>query len=229
MGSPPHARGRRFDDPVGSVDPGITPACAGKTFQLDQWQAGDRDHPRMRGEDPDEDARQAPPQGSPPHARGRLRHQEHRRLQQRITPACAGKTLRRKVHCEFPWDHPRMRGEDCADRLPCAGEQGSPPHARGRLELGVHALLDRRITPACAGKTATATPCVVVWKDHPRMRGEDSVTNVGSPFVAGSPPHARGRQLDYPGNPTKSSSSLPVFLHSQPSPLKRFLRRVLGL
>ena len=51
LGSPPHARGRLRHALPHLATLGITPACAGKTFQLDQWQAGDRDHPRMRGED----------------------------------------------------------------------------------------------------------------------------------------------------------------------------------
>ena len=50
-GSPPHARGRRRNDAVCCVDPGITPACAGKTPYFRRGIPPSSDHPRMRGED----------------------------------------------------------------------------------------------------------------------------------------------------------------------------------
>ena len=91
----------------------------------------------------------------------------------RITPACAGKTGGYGVgECSFQ-DHPRMRGEDRAvDHLGVCGE-GSPPHARGRLDEDKITQEVRRITPACAGKTPTPTNPTQPSPDHPRMRGED--------------------------------------------------------
>ena len=49
-GSPPHARGKAPGHAEVIVQPGITPACAGKSRQGKQQRAGGRDHPRMRGE-----------------------------------------------------------------------------------------------------------------------------------------------------------------------------------
>ena len=66
----------------------------------------------MRGEDKIADLQTERDTGSPPHARGR----RHPRLvverQQRITPACAGKTPTRREMDLTVTDHPRMRGED---------------------------------------------------------------------------------------------------------------------
>ena len=50
------------------------------------------DHPRMRGEDDDFEDAHVEEDGSPPHARGRLRHDGRPYAAFRITPACAGKT-----------------------------------------------------------------------------------------------------------------------------------------
>ena len=49
-----------------------------------------------------------------------------------ITPACAGKTLRRCIQGLRLTDHPRMRGEDDVPDLSDLEDEGSPPHARGR-------------------------------------------------------------------------------------------------
>ena len=183
----------------------------------------------MRGEDELLQDVDAKCRGSPPHARGR--HIDALVLDDkvRITPACAGKTPPARRSRIPQRDHPRMRGEDLRRRNRSPFINGSPPHARGRPSTIFRRRQTYRITPACAGKTllATASSCCVT--DHPRMRGEDRRGTDLRPRGSGSPPHARGRQLDSPGNPAKSSSSLPVFLHSQPNPLKRFLRRVLGL
>ena len=92
-GSPPHARGRhlRFGD--APANPGITPACAGKTHVAERVGDPGRDHPRMRGEDFREHASPRLGRGSPPHARGRPRRSFVSFFPRRITPACAGKTI----------------------------------------------------------------------------------------------------------------------------------------
>ena len=88
-----------------------------------------------------------------------------------------------------------MRGEDPAAPLLMTVAEGSPPHARGRHMVAIVHYANRRITPACAGKTWRCW--VLGWRpwDHPRMRGEDFGFVVVFCFVLGSPPHARGRLL----------------------------------
>ena len=91
-GSPPHARGRHALLDAGITPLRITPACAGKTLSATASSCRVTDHPRMRGEDY---ARYLPNEfevGSPPHARGRQVMVHLTRAQERITPACAGKT-----------------------------------------------------------------------------------------------------------------------------------------
>ena len=127
----------------------------------------------MRGEDHCNYSLPWRKKGSPPHARGR--HADYVRTipALRITPACAGKTYTNvHFHMGHP-DHPRMRGEDRPESRGSAFEQGSPPHARGRLPNGNPSKESFRITPACAGKTRLRTVSSAGLRDHPRMRGED--------------------------------------------------------
>ena len=197
-GSPPHARGRL--DIRATVDnwKGITPACAGKTTRRTVRFDKPQDHPRMRGEDGCVSVASASPSGSPPHARGRPRHVRRLRNLQRITPACAGKTLPSRSRRQRRPDHPRMRGEDRTETASRTASRGSPPHARGRPSTSTSQTLSSRITPACAGKTSTSFTTLLESADHPRMRGEDlSLRRLGAP-VPGSPPHARGRHAHLP-------------------------------
>ena len=50
-------------------------------------------------------------QGSSPHARGALRHDQRRALHLGIIPAYAGSTCGIDVLLNLSWDHPRIRGE----------------------------------------------------------------------------------------------------------------------
>ena len=172
-GSPPHARGRPRNGKRRRLGGRITPACAGKTGRAQGVGHGDRDHPRMRGEDSPTKKLSSTPKGSPPHARGRPRRYSDGLKAERITPACAGKTAKIFRRLKSRKDHPRMRGEDAERRLLLECQRGSPPHARGRhLPRGCQV---RRvwITPACAGKTSDWKSATDMAKDHPRMRGED--------------------------------------------------------
>ena len=50
QGSPPHARGKGRYTVMLRIRYGITPACAGKSFERIKSQPAVQDHPRMRGE-----------------------------------------------------------------------------------------------------------------------------------------------------------------------------------
>ena len=152
-GSPPHARGRRLVTVIAAAGKGITPACAGKTFQELCSEHSFWDHPRMRGEDRSLVFVLSFVSGSPPHARGRLREVYDRVQPLRITPACAGKTRTLGNRMTNIPDHPRMRGEDALSASGMWRTRGSPPHARGRPSAERPKVGGVRITPACAGKT----------------------------------------------------------------------------
>ena len=50
QGSPPLARGIRQELRAGSHQSGITPACAGNTYNIISYGMTGKDHPRLRGE-----------------------------------------------------------------------------------------------------------------------------------------------------------------------------------
>ena len=91
--------------------------------------------------------------GSPPHVRERQEMQILRTGETRITPACAGKTLRDKLKELWKGDHPRMCGKDMGVGCEEYVLLGSPPHVRERLAPQSRTACIIRITPACAGKT----------------------------------------------------------------------------
>ena len=112
LGSPPHARGRLFNNKVSQSRLGITPACAGKTIFRPFRSRATGDHPRMRGEDDQPPVDKLAESGSPPHARGRRNVHHALAPEPGITPACAGKTVMKTPIGVYTGDHPRMRGED---------------------------------------------------------------------------------------------------------------------
>ena len=71
--------------------------------------------------------------------------------------------------------------------------QGSPPHARGKVLEGAPPLVTGRITPARAGKRNIFPACLDKVRDHPRTRGEKYEFIILRNSIAGSPPHARGK------------------------------------
>ena len=94
-GSPPHVRGKDVFVHYVIDTPGITPACAGKRkFECVQG-FHKRDHPRMCGEKSGSWKNFCAMCGSPPHVRGKASTQECYTVVRGITPACAGKRLKR--------------------------------------------------------------------------------------------------------------------------------------
>ena len=153
LGSPPHVRGKLPNAGTYPSEPGITPACAGKT----PWVFGStwlvKDHPRMCGENRLVLELRRLALGSPPHVRGKLDKIGAINFNSGITPACAGKTWWECRCASFYGDHPRMCGENVILKTKSLTNPGSPPHVRGKLLWRVLCNGSPRITPACAGKT----------------------------------------------------------------------------
>ena len=95
QGSPPRGRGKVLLLIAGNPQKGITPAWAGKSDPLIHPRSPLKDHPRVGGE---KNAIQLVPQyqqGSPPRGRGKGTRYQTGHAGQRITPAWAGKRLKR--------------------------------------------------------------------------------------------------------------------------------------
>ena len=90
-----------------------------------------------------------------------------------ITPACAGKSLKRSAFPFPAWDHPRV----CGEKPEC-----------------YHALVDLcGITPACAGKSFQKMINKRSGRDHPRVCGEKRGIYRSCLDGTGSPPRVRGK------------------------------------
>ena len=95
QGSPPRWRGKVHDQKLPDGARGITPAWAGKSCLADLFPAGRKDHPRVGGEKKTVPFEVGGGKGSPPRGRGKgILHPMHC-PHGRITPAWAGKRLKR--------------------------------------------------------------------------------------------------------------------------------------
>ena len=94
-GSPPHVRGKERVQARWCCPTGITPACAGKRCRKRFSPAPTRDHPRMCGEKCCASLAAGAVVGSPPHVRGKDSSRAFAPTLNGITPACAGKRLKR--------------------------------------------------------------------------------------------------------------------------------------
>ena len=110
-----------------------------------------------------------------------------------VSPAYAGKSPAAAYACPGTQDHPRVCGEKLYTPCVIAPSVGSPPRMRGKGYDVVSRLCRVRITPACAGKrdkTGWTTTCP---RDHPRVCGEKSWSELYNAPMKGSPPRMRGK------------------------------------
>ena len=178
---------------AGRSEPGITPACAGKShWRL--WRTGsDWDHPRMCGEKCPMCQWRRSLKGSPPHVRGKDGPRVYYIPNSGITPAYAGKSTVQRGCSRHIRDHPRVCGEKYYVTVGKADHEGSPPRMRGKAKTSQKGLWGPRITPAYAGKSGPCPDRVPPAGDHPRVCGEKSQSTSASPRALGSPPRMRGK------------------------------------
>ena len=111
----------------------------------------------------------------------------------RITPAYAGKSLRRSQKLLQARDHPRVCGEKNPDTCESYVQEGSPPRMRGKDGTGYKLVQIVGITPAYAGKSAFRYLESRRRWDHPRVCGEKGSKMILSGLRPGSPPRMRGK------------------------------------
>ena len=86
-----------------------------------------------------------------------------------------------------------MCGEKLTYSKKQSPERGSPPRVRGKASCSVLSSSERRITPACAGKSARFGIRCCAVEDHPRVCGEKAPFLAGAHIYHGSPPRVRGK------------------------------------
>ena len=127
-GSPPRVRGKHCGRGYATQGARITPACAGKTDCAGGNEVVYEDHPRVCGENWVLTPSVALLPGSPPRVRGKREGGSREKPRVGITPACAGKTLRKwRISVVDPSPQPRSsltsRKADASigsQRAPCA-------------------------------------------------------------------------------------------------------------
>ena len=192
-GSPPRVRGKGLLQMAGRSEPGITPACAGKSFRSNAVGTLDRDHPRVCGEKGSFPKNVYSGEGSPPRVRGKVRCFCRSSSDSGITPACAGKRAMDALPSFPAGDHPRVCGEKAPRHLALCCILGSPPRVRGKARHLVRGAVKRGITPACAGKREPPPAFRACGRDHPRVCGEKRAARRAAAGRAGSPPRVRGK------------------------------------
>ena len=175
--------------------PGDHPRVRGEGTSLDTGPIFWRDHPRVRGEGVTLNPSKVKLLGSPPRSRGRPVEVDGTDVQGGITPAFAGKAAIVDTGRTMPSDHPRVRGEGLRYHVQDHRRRGSPPRSRGRPAQRRQELALVGITPAFAGKATTRGNRSGAPRDHPRVRGEGSISPSAVARLVGSPPRSRGRQL----------------------------------
>ena len=203
-GSPPRVRGKGAY--CGKVKRylRITPACAGKSFCPATTPTSTWDHPRVCGEKPSPRQGVQDNPGSPPRVRGKVAFTVISVDNTRITPACAGKSFPLRLTSRFNGDHPRVCGEKSISDDQRAYRLGSPPRVRGKGYVGGMISGALGITPACAGKSLTASYLYQLWWDHPRVCGEKCPSFLIASQTPGSPPRVRGKALSAAAKPATS-------------------------
>ena len=172
MGSPPRGRGKGKSKRTLQSKRGITPAWAGKSQRSAAVTFPSEDHPRVGGEKCGEFCKDFLGLGSPPRGRGKVKLLSLIGVTDRITPAWAGKSRRTVCGVFRPEDHPRVGGEKFGVVIRMIAAVGSPPRGRGKDKEEAHKIIDRRITPAWAGKSYPRPQCFSSPRDHPRVGGE---------------------------------------------------------
>ena len=205
-GSSPRVRGKRECSSLGRIRCGLIPACAGKTGRRRFKQGCGAAHPRVCGENKFVGVGGAAHDGSSPRVRGKLEGGFFHVAPVGLIPACAGKTTADPVSHIAPWAHPRVCGENLKLSPQCFCMSGSSPRVRGKQEPGVNEKGERRLIPACAGKTLVMVwYCVGNWA-HPRVCGENCESCNTLCVASGSSPRVRGKQR--PPRPGRSHQGL---------------------
>ena len=134
-GSPPRMRGKAVQMGIRLVQPGITPAYAGKSSAHNMASVIRKDHPRVCGEKASQLHAFGFIVGSPPRVRGKDSAPQVYHRQGGIIPACAGKSSGPPQFAECAANHPRVCGEKLVSAIVYYTQLGSPPRMRGKVNL----------------------------------------------------------------------------------------------
>ena len=200
-GSSPLTRGKHGRGAGRGAVRRLIPAHAGKTQFSSQFSYRKEAHPRSRGENRSTDNNKEDNMGSSPLTRGKHDGLVVDRAARRLIPAHAGKTSCTNRGLEPTGAHPRSRGENVRRITIRGGISGSSPLTRGKPRSRGRAQHERRLIPAHAGKTTSASTASSQVRAHPRSRGENRRGGTDRVQGSGSSPLTRGKLDTPPGSP----------------------------
>ena len=131
--------------------------------------------------------------GSSPRVRGKPGDLGAVGVPVRIIPARAGQTTPIPCHRTGGSDHPRACGANLSAYRSAFSFRGSSPRVRGKQFQAFQIHVIRRIIPARAGQTRSATTSRHPSTDHPRACGANRLISVAAACRAGSSPRVRGK------------------------------------
>ena len=108
-----------------------------------------------------------------------------------ITPAHAGRILRRRRKKNYVGDHPRACGKNFSWEYRPFSDIGSPPRMREECIAIALAKNGTGITPAHAGRIFYSRWSRIRPRDHPRACGKNAWRSASPRICKGSPPRMR--------------------------------------
>ena len=133
--------------------------------------------------------------GSSPLTRGKQASRVSDQQSNRLIPAHAGKTPRKRGLSTSRAAHPRSRGENRGFPIPQERGGGSSPLTRGKRRRPHERRGSRGLIPAHAGKTSSSCLAGGLRPAHPRSRGENIFSLMVWPPAPGSSPLTRGKHV----------------------------------
>ena len=173
----------------------ITPAHAGRIWDYFGFPTGIEDHPRACGKNSILALYVSAPMGSPPRMREESKLETLMIVQAGITPAHAGRIIRRDDGTVTFGDHPRACGKNALVVLLLVPLLGSPPRMREELRIKGGSKNCTGITPAHAGRISIAAAMAVSIEDHPRACGKNLQRLKSNRTTPGSPPRMREESI----------------------------------
>ena len=132
--------------------------------------------------------------GSSPRVRGKPVAEQAKEGDNRLIPACAGKTddaMRALLHLRA---HPRVCGENARPAGFTVPTVGSSPRVRGKPLILRTCPAPVGLIPACAGKTKVSAQGDEILGAHPRVCGENLHALFPCRNPRGSSPRVRGKR-----------------------------------
>ena len=192
-GSSPRVRGKLDELQSRISDAGLIPACAGKTTASQSRESESQAHPRVCGENSAIWFLRFRSPGSSPRVRGKPVFPSRQPDNERLIPACAGKTNTVGTVSASGRAHPRVCGENLDWFVMALQLGGSSPRVRGK-RFSQRILRPRvGLIPACAGKTRASSNTNHPTGAHPRVCGENQDPFAFVVHAWGSSPRVRGK------------------------------------